>query len=126
MPIRIQRKRSRGWRMPLCSCGCGQKAISVSRPGRWGNPFTVNVPFCGPTIRQLYSAAEVVAAYRDLMTRPEVHPLCWERRFVDARQYFNENLAKLTGHDLVFWCPLDQECHGDVLLQLSNTAKGER
>jgi hypothetical protein len=32
-PIRIQRKRSAGWKMP-------PNTISVCRPGKWGNPFT--------------------------------------------------------------------------------------
>jgi hypothetical protein len=28
--------------------------------------------------------------------------------------------ALLRGKDLVCWCPLDQPCHADVLLQLAN------
>lgn len=31
-PLRIQLRRSKGWRMP-------PNTISVARPGRWGNPF---------------------------------------------------------------------------------------
>lgn len=33
-PKRIQRKRTKGWRMP-------EGAVSVCRPSIWGNPFTV-------------------------------------------------------------------------------------
>lgn len=33
-PVRIQRKRTKGWRMP-------EGAISVCRPGPYGNPFVV-------------------------------------------------------------------------------------
>lgn len=32
MPERIQRKRTKGWRMP-------EDAVFVGRPGKWGNPF---------------------------------------------------------------------------------------
>jgi len=32
-PQRIQRKRSKGWRMP-------ENCVYVGRPTRWGNPFT--------------------------------------------------------------------------------------
>lgn len=32
MPVRIQRKRSKGWRMP-------EGAVYVGRPTKWGNPF---------------------------------------------------------------------------------------
>ncbi len=31
-PIRIQRKRTKGWRMP-------DNAVYVGRPTKWGNPF---------------------------------------------------------------------------------------
>ena len=34
MPKRIQRKRTRGWKMP-------KNAVYVGRPSRWGNPFDV-------------------------------------------------------------------------------------
>lgn len=34
MPKRIQRKRTKGWRMP-------PNTVYVGRPTRWGNPFTV-------------------------------------------------------------------------------------
>ena len=30
------------------------------------------------------------------------------------------DLTPLRGHDLVCWCPLDQPCHADVLLELAN------
>jgi Domain of unknown function (DUF4326) len=33
-PSRIQRKRTRGWRMPA-------NTICVTRPGKWGNPFEI-------------------------------------------------------------------------------------
>lgn len=28
--------------------------------------------------------------------------------------------AELAGHDLACWCPLDQPCHADVLLEVAN------
>lgn len=34
MPKRIQRKRTKGWRMP-------EGAVYVGRPTKWGNPFSV-------------------------------------------------------------------------------------
>ena len=35
----MRRRRVKGWRTPLCSCGCGQPARYVGRGTRWGNPF---------------------------------------------------------------------------------------
>lgn len=37
MPQRIQRQRTRGWRMP-------QGAVYVGRPTKWGNPFKIGGP----------------------------------------------------------------------------------
>jgi hypothetical protein len=48
MPKRIQRKRTKGWKMP-------PNTVSVCRPGRWGNPFKV-----GPD----GDAAEVVRRFK--------------------------------------------------------------
>ena len=36
-PQRIQRKRTKGYRMP-------DNTMSVARPGKWGNPFRVGDP----------------------------------------------------------------------------------
>lgn len=47
MPERIQRKRTKGWKMP-------PNTVSVARPGRWGNPFKI-----GPD----GTAAEVVRRF---------------------------------------------------------------
>lgn len=38
MPQGIQRKRTKGWRLP-------PNAICVTRPGRWGNPFPEPLAF---------------------------------------------------------------------------------
>lgn len=42
-PVRVQRKRVKGWRMPLCGCGRGKphRAVYVGRGSDWGNPFVV-------------------------------------------------------------------------------------
>lgn len=34
-PVRIQRRRTKGWRTPPCSCGCGQPARYVGRGTPW-------------------------------------------------------------------------------------------
>jgi hypothetical protein len=32
------------------------------------------------------------------------------------------DVQELAGHDLACWCPLDQQCHADVLLELANAS----
>ena len=55
-PKRIQRKRVKGWRMP-------DNTVSVTRPGRWGNPF----PVSGHR-----AAAESVALFRIALLNGEL------------------------------------------------------
>jgi hypothetical protein len=46
----------------------------------------------------------------------------WFRAWVGwTENYIAVNvMGVLSGHDLVCWCPLDQPCHADVLLELAN------
>lgn len=49
MPKRIQRKRSKGWKMPA-------NAVYVGRPTKWGNPFKVGDD--GQTLEEVLWAYE--------------------------------------------------------------------
>lgn len=114
-PKRIQSQRTAGWRMP-------EGAVYVGRPTKWGNPFKVGVAFCGPTIQTLHTPAEVVAHYRRWLSLDTLHPLMWDKPLIVAHVYAKAGLlaAELAGRDLACWCPLDQPCHADVLLELAN------
>lgn len=90
MPKRIQRKRSKGWRMP-------EGAVYVGRPTIFGNPYKVSING---------TASQCVEVYRNsLRVQPALKRLI--RR-------------ELRGKDLACWCRLDQPCHADVLLELAN------
>jgi len=39
---------------------------------------------------------------------------------LDGLHHHKFYLGELRGHDLACWCPLDQPCHADVLLELAN------
>lgn len=93
-PKRIQRKRTKGWRMP-------EGAIYVGRPTRWGNPFDWRK--CPPEIGPPgWARGAAVDAFRE------------------ALGHSPADLDELRGHDLCCWCPLDRPCHADVLLELAN------
>ncbi len=100
MPERVQRKRSRGWRMP-------EGAISVTRPGRFGNPFPVTVELPAAMAVNLFEEAIRIGDPR----LPSV----------------GEIRSALVGKDLACWCPIfDEEgnrvaCHADVLLVIANS-----
>jgi hypothetical protein len=102
IPIRIQRQRIKGWRMP-------PNTIIVDRSTRWGNPFSRhskgiardNALAVGLFEDQIASAGGWVSSKFGLTT---ISMAC----------------EVLRGHNLACWCPLDQPCHADVLLRLVN------
>lgn len=102
MPARIQRQRTRGWRMP-------PGAIYVGRPTRWGNPFKVSDgscghPDCGPGAHPPLPIDKVLDAYRS-----------WVRGILAKDPGF---LEPLRDRDLACWCRLGSPCHADVLLEM--------
>lgn len=101
-PKRIQRKRTKGWRMP-------EGAVSVTRPGRWGNPFVAHF--------EETHAAEKFAAHLKVRANPHAG-------WIDLLSYPSDQRIReeLAGKDLACWCPLDQPCHADVLLAVANEA----
>ena len=114
LPRRIQRRRSKGWRMP-------EGAVYVGRPGRWGNPYVVlsseilvhddGRDWWCPTEHGGARAA-AVEMYRD--------DLLNDRLAVVRIATVGAAQRELAGRNLACWCPLDQPCHADVLLQLAN------
>ena len=122
MPERIQRKRTKGWTTPLCSCGCGQPAIYVGCPTKWGNPcylrgaYIVDENGHGHYCAPGEARGVAVRLYREALV-------------YDRLPYTTDDLAELRGHDLACWCPLEDEhgnrmpCHADVLLELANTSE---
>lgn len=93
MPERIQQKRTRGWRKP-------ENTVSVARPGKWGNPFTV----------EEFGQHEAVRRFEQMMR----WKLADDAHLLDA----------LRGKNLMCFCPPDQPCHADVLLELANEGDG--
>ena len=64
------------------------------------------------------TAAEVVECFRALLHGDGRWPI----NFTHAGGYYPhiKDVHSLAGHDLACWCPLDQPCHADVLLELAN------
>lgn len=91
MPTRVQLRRTKGWKMP-------PNTVSVARPTKWGNPYVVG---------DWGSPKECVDAYElGIGVAGGVIPY--------------DDLHELRGKNLACFCPLDQPCHADVLLDLAN------
>ena len=87
-PKRIQRRRTAGWRMP-------DNTKSVTRPGRWGNPFRNEVS----------------------------HQVAVEKftQWIETQDEFKRAIrSELRGYNLACYCRLDDCCHADVLLRIAN------
>lgn len=102
MPKRIQRKRTRGWRMP-------EGAIYVGRPTRWGNPYRV-----GGGLAQ--TAADAVKYYKLWL----VEGVDYVSETPNPPPDIREIRRELAGKDLACWCKLGEPCHADVLLKIAN------
>lgn len=96
-PKRIQRKRTKGWKMP-------ESAVYIGRPSKWGNPYVVTI---------VLAPQETLREYK---------------RYILQRFTPEQIQKELAGKHLVCWCPLNQVCHGDILLEIANekrTGEGE-
>lgn len=110
-PKRIQRKRTKGWRMP-------EGAVYVGRPTKWGNPFSVAACIEAGFARDHAQAASVCwQAYNDWIRGGT----SWEWPGSDElRRKTLADLGEIRGKDLACFCGIDQPCHADVLLELAN------
>ena len=115
-PQRIQRKRTKGWRMP-------ENTVYVGRGSKWGNPYKVvaqykNGPF------DIYHDDWFLgqSTGREGAQRIAVN------KFLEARENYRHNIpddatiqAELKGKNLACWCADATPCHADVLIELANS-----
>lgn len=106
-PVRIQRKRTKGWKMP-------ENTVYVGRGTKWGNPFAVGKPGGAFTA----------------MVKDRRH--AWQLYNSIAREkpaLVAAAREELKGKNLACWCPLPSEpyepdcCHAAVLLEIANAAE---
>lgn len=131
-PRRIQRKRTKGWKMPA-------DAVYVGRPSLWGNPYSVQrvegwARWAGPAPwivadphgrvfhpdddrKPILGRAAADAHGKSLACQKAVD------LYVEAMRIFepgDEFWRPLVGRDLACWCPIGQPCHADALLEILN------
>ncbi|HET7538783.1 MAG TPA: DUF4326 domain-containing protein [Polyangiaceae bacterium] len=106
-PVRIQRSRAKGSRLESPN---GLPIVCVSRPSKWGNPFSealASAPSKGkPAVR--------AASVRQFRQALRAHDPALGFGIQDVRR-------ELRGKNLACWCPLDEPCHADVLLKVANS-----
>lgn len=135
MPKRIQRQRTRGWKMP-------PNTVYVGRPTVFGNPWTCKGPYGCPHSPQYDHGHRAdgtpemsccVDTFREWCRQGIAGE---ESRLVgkgggflavmmavegnQERSAIVDAIPSLRGKNLACWCRLDQACHADVLLELAN------
>ncbi len=121
-PQRIQRRCTPGWRIPAGT-------IYVGRPSTWHNPYQA--------VRCRSGNGWMVTG-RGQASRSADDDAPWTR--LDAAEFAVESFrnsvpqgsfwawdiaTELGGRDLCCWCPLEQSCHADVLLEIANGGTGD-
>lgn len=112
-PQRIVLSRRAGFDLQAISRALnGLPAQSVARPGRWGNPFTIDEVAVELGVDRYTAQAEAVARHgrwlRGEIEGPRPAPPAAEIR------------AALGGKNLACWCRSDSPCHVDNLLPIAN------
>jgi hypothetical protein len=105
-PVRVQRKRSKGWKMP-------ENTVIVDRSTRWGNPFIVS-----PKVKPGSHSGGMYIAVPTMEDAIE----CFRELVLNDKGWRMAVRAELFGKNLACWCPLDQPCHADVLLEIANSS----
>lgn len=100
-PRRHQRSRKKGSSLP-------DGVVCVTRPGKWGNPF---------------SSADVFRFWLSMAIQFHGKPesFAGSDPFLEAVCIIARDLRELRGKDLACWCGLDHECHADTLLEFANS-----
>ena len=97
-------------------------AIYVGRPTVWGNPYWIDT--VGKTTHHVMRDSWVCATYHS-RTKAEARGDAVRRLLLLFEHHrdpwgIDRIRRELAGHDLACWCPLDQPCHADILLELAN------
>ncbi|HEX4334625.1 MAG TPA: DUF4326 domain-containing protein [Polyangiaceae bacterium] len=107
MPTRIQLRRTKGWRKP-------EHAVVVSRPSKWGNPYTLGYYTFAKADGS--PAPHDEDAAREMAVRDFEHALLVGMLAVTV----DDVVRELRGKTLACWCKPGHRCHADVLLRIAN------
>jgi hypothetical protein len=89
--------------------------VSVTRPGKWGNPFRLDTS-------GHYGPAEAVRDYRRSVENNGGRAV---GNVLEPPPTTETIRRALSGKNLACYCPVGQPCHADVLLEIANAEEGE-
>lgn len=107
-PKRIQRERTKDWKMP-------ENTVCVGRPSKWRNPCHLigKYTVVDENGYHHHCAAGEARGVAVRLFREALYNGYLDIDVVDIEE-------SLRGKDLACWCDLDLPCHADVLLEIAN------
>ena len=115
-PQRMQLSRKAGFNLQVASKALnGLPAKRITRPGPWGNPFTIEETAAKYRLDPDAAQAKAVALCGDWLLGkldPRLSP-----GDPPSRSAIRSELAD---HNLACWCKPGTPCHADVLIDLAN------
>lgn len=116
-PDRLVLSRGKGFNLDAVSRALnGLPAQSVARPGKWGNPFTIDEVMAEKGVDHDAAQAEAVARYGRWVAGT-LEPEHWPGR---APPHRDEIRRELAGKNLACWCRAGTPCHAEKLIELAN------
>ena len=124
-PKRIQRKRTKGWRMP-------ENTVDVGRPYKWSNPMKIinDIIYIDTGYKILVKLDRWQILEEDANIFDMLHffygmltdfPFEKNTDLWHWQNHFKKlDLSELKGKNLACWCPLDRPCHADILSEIAN------
>jgi len=117
---RTKRERGKkGWRKP-------KDTIIVDRTSKWGNPYRVSKqPGYSVRFKDLKDKSDypgqMISRFHTSKADAAKVAISYYQKYIDALIDVGKlNLDDLKGHDLMCTCKLDDPCHANYLLKISN------
>ena len=111
-PVRVQRKRTKGWKMP-------ENTVYVGRPTKFGNPYKVvsedGYFFVKDTENNYWGGF-----YNRKEDAHKKSVECFSG-YIDGQIGLKKiDVSVLKGKNLACFCPPNCQCHADILLKIVN------
>ena len=126
-PQRLRLSRRPGFRLQAHSVAInGLPAMNCSRPGRFGNPFTVGEQLGDLAVPR--NRAECVVMFRAAFEHVQAGGILCPARLHDRIVGIVACLPALRGANTACWCPLPEDgepdvCHAAMLLEIANETR---
>jgi hypothetical protein len=103
-----------------------ENAVSVTRPGEFGNPFAVggwykigNGKGFGFSWLRLLDENKNDGTFIKIETKEQA--VEYYKKYLSLYPLKKSQIEKLRGKDLACWCKDGEKCHGDILLEIVNS-----